>query len=338
MLIDTFSRRYKDIPLRHSYEQRDAVLLTQAFRILSEDLCPYYQNGHEAPAGVKFWTDLHERISRELGLNELSPGWSTYVTKWNGNDHFNTSKIPMVTRCKNWLLQKLSGSPDVHIKDRLSFIELGLRMKETEIAVMNVTNPSPLEKTYASLSGREDFAVRWREEKTASFREAVNEVNVRFRQADYDLNYHNGFIQLSNERLIQEEIENPFWSLVSEPMWRNVDLDMKEALDLRDTDGRDPAFYAARSLESTIKIISDKKGWTTGKERGANNYVDNLASKANGMISRWESESLKGYFTHVRNPLGHGPGSDDMPALSRPQTDWAIEFAMIWIKSLVSRI
>ena len=33
---------------------------------------------------------------------------------------------------------------------------------------------------------------------------------------------------------------------------------MKEALDHRDTGQRDAAFYAARALESTIKIISDK--------------------------------------------------------------------------------
>jgi hypothetical protein len=45
------------------------------------------------------------------------------------------------------------------------------------------------------------------------------------------------------------------------------------AFDLRDSQGRDPAFYAARALESTIKIISDDKQLTTGREKGAANYI-----------------------------------------------------------------
>lgn len=61
-----------------------------------------------------------------------------------------------------------------------------------------------------------------------------------------------------------------------------MDHDIKEAIDLRDTHGRDPAFYAARALESTIKIISDEKGLSTAKERGAHNYIDNL--KRDGFI------------------------------------------------------
>lgn len=176
-----------------------------------------------------------------------------------------------------------------------------------------------------------------REAKTLALRESIEELNVRFRQAGYPLNYHNGFIQISTDDLVQKEIETPFWSLVSGDVWKNVDLDMKEALDLRDSDGRDPAFYAARALESTIKIISDDKGWTHGREKGAHNYIDNLASKSNGYISPWEATCLKEFFTHVRNPFGHGAGNAEMPALSRPQTEWAIEFSMSWIKNLVHR-
>lgn len=67
---------------------------------------------------------------------------------------------------------------------------------------------------------------------------------------------------------MERQVETPFWSTVSDKTWMNVDTDMKEALDLRDSDGPDPAFYAARALESTVKIISDRKGWTTGKEKG----------------------------------------------------------------------
>ena len=133
---------------------------------------------------------------------------------------------------------------------------------------------------------------------------AVEEFNTRARQARYPLHYHNGFIQITNDELLNSEIEQPFWDVVSDPIWKNVDTDMKEALDRRDTDQRDPAFYAARALESTIKIISDEKGWTHGGETGAHNYLDNLGSVKNGnFIERWEKQVLKDFFTNVRKPI-----------------------------------
>lgn len=92
------------------------------------------------------------------------------------------------------------------------------------------------------------------------------------------------------------------------------------------------------TLESAIKIISDEKGWTHGGEKGAQNYIDNLGSKKGSYISEWERESLKSFFAAVRNPFGHGPGSDEMPKLTGQQTDWAIEPCMSWIKSLVKRM
>jgi hypothetical protein len=130
-----------------------------------------------------------------------------------------------------------------------------------------------------------------------NFRNAVEELNIRFRQADCKLNYHNGFLQIANDSRIEGQIEAPFWKLVSAPRWKNVDTDMKEAFDRRDNDARDPAFYAARALESAIKIISDEKRWTHGKEKGAHNYVDNLCS--NAFVTGWEATALKHIFTNL---------------------------------------
>jgi hypothetical protein len=346
MLIDIFARRYETKPLRDGFEPRDSRLLIQAFRILAEDMFPYYREGNEDPMGVAFWTGLHGNLSRELGVKELSPVWFSYTTNWNGNDYVRTDKNTMVTVCENWLTKAVSGSPDVHIKERLSLIELGFRARENEIAAMNAPAITDGERLLASLSRSslrvpgdpEEGARKRRETETAAFRSNVDELNTRFRQAGYPLNYHNGFIQFLTDDLVQKEVETPFWRLVADPMWSNVDSDMKVALDLRDADGRDPAFYAARALESTIKIISDQKGWTHGGEKGAHNYIENLASKKNGFINSWEGTSLKDFFTHVRNPFGHGAGSSQTPSLSRSQTEWAIEFSMSWIKNLIRRL
>jgi hypothetical protein len=63
MLIDIFARRYDHKPLRDSFEQRDSRLLIQAFRILTEDMYPYYRDGKENPKVVTFWTNLHSETS-----------------------------------------------------------------------------------------------------------------------------------------------------------------------------------------------------------------------------------------------------------------------------------
>ncbi|SCW56368.1 AbiJ-NTD4 domain-containing protein [Ancylobacter rudongensis] len=346
MLIDIFARRYESTAIFRSFDDRDKRLIVQSFRILSEDLFPYYDDGKEIAYNVEIWTRLHRELSRELGLIELAPQWYSYNIKWNGNDTIQTHKNTMIKICENWMNQPISGSPDVHIKDRISLIELGFRLRENQIATRHSKPVSVIEKTLASLR-RADLNLpkdqiqavhRMREQELSDFRSSVEELNARFTQAGYPINYHNGYIQISNEGLVQKEVESPFWLILSSPIWKNVDHDMKEALDLRDSNGRDPAFYAARALESTIKIISEQKGWTHGKEKGAHNYIDNLASKENSFITPWEAILLKEFFTKIRNPLGHGPGSAEMPVLSREQTQFAIEFAMIWIKYLVVRM
>lgn len=346
MLLDIFARRYATAPLRDSFEDRDRRLLVQAFRILKEDIFPYYHEGKENPACVAIWTKLESGLSRELGQKELSQHWMSYTTKLNGQDKVQTFKYDLVSVCENWIIQPPSGLPDEHIKYRLSLIELGFRHRETQISTQNAIPISSSEASFAALIrpvgatkvSNTEAAQAWRDQQSTAFRNAVEELNTRFRQAGYSLNYHNGFIQISSDDLVQAEVETPFWRLVADPTWKNVDIDMKEALDLRDSDGRDPAFYAARALESAIKIISDQKGWTHGREKGAHNYIENLTSKTNAFITQWEGDSLKGFFTHVRNPFGHGAGSAEMPSLSRAQTDWAIGFSMSWIKSLISRM
>jgi hypothetical protein len=114
---------------------------------------------------------------------------------------------------------------------------------------------------------------------------------------------------------------------------------MAEAIDLRDTGGRDPSFYAAKALESAIKIICTIKGWETGNEKGVSDYLNHLESKANGaFIEGWERQSIQRFYSDVRNDLGHGPGSKDMPNFTPQQIDQTIEFCMSWVKSLIKRL
>lgn len=153
------------------------------------------------------------------------------------------------------------------------------------------------------------------------------------------LTYRNGRFEPSDGPAVEQAVHDPFWDLVSNAQWDNVRVDMRQALALRDSAGPNPALYAARALESAVKIISASKGWLTGRERGAASVIDSLVSARNGrFIEVWEADMLKRFFADVRNPDAHGAGSAPQPALSAVQTSWAIEFCMIWIKSLLKRL
>ena len=204
------------------------------------------------------------------------------------------------------------GEPDTFIKVRISLIELIFRAAE--------------QRPHRNEEARQAIAA------------AISELNQRFREADLPLHYHNGLIQISQDQLVQEQIAEPCWSLLRDPKWANADIDLKEALDRARSGRSDAVFHAAKALESVIKIISDDKGWTTGKENGAANYIDNLVSQRNGrFIEQWESDMLKSYFKNVRNPHGHGPGKDPAPDLSDHEIAKGIETAMSWIKNLILR-
>jgi hypothetical protein len=345
MLTDIFSRRYEQPCMWETFSEEPRRLLVQGCQLL-KDVCPYYVDGKEDKHGKEFWTQIHALLARELGLQELSPEyWGFY----NKQDQWQSGRHTTAQMCETWMLEPFDGkiSADRFMKERLSLVEIGFRQHETFMAGLNAKLADNImiaelfeqrgERKGLRVPGNSADAVRAANVSlNAKFQMAVNELNARFRQADCQLHCHNGFIQISEDQTVAQEVETPFWKLVAEPKWHNVDHDMKEAIDLRDTGGRDPALYAARSLESTIKIISGEKQLTTGKEKGAHNYIDNLMGAK--LIEVWEMETLKHFFTKVRNPFGHGPGAAPMPSLTDHQTNWAIENSMIWIKSLIRRM
>ncbi|WP_271499975.1 AbiJ-NTD4 domain-containing protein [Bradyrhizobium sp. CCBAU 11357] len=135
-------------------------------------------------------------------------------------------------------------SADRFIKERISLVEIGFRQHENFVAELNAGLAEKLtaariqDHTFPAggrglrLPGKRADGIQAANDKlNATFQAAVNELNARFRQAGCQLHYHNGFIQISEDQTIAQQIETPFWKLVAEPKWHNVDHDMKEAID-----------------------------------------------------------------------------------------------------------
>ena len=342
MLTDIFAIRYEDRLIWASFGTKEKRLLIQGWGVMSDSLPPIQLKSPERV--TEAWQTVHDLLARELGMRNLS------ATRWtSANGASYGYKIDK--QCENFVCAKFEDgkNPDSFIKRRLSLVEIVLRthgerlMDEIDrirrLAAPNevLADPDKLRTfvpiglwlpTYETLTRQID-----------AWKLATHELNERFKQAGAPVSYNDGYIQLVTDELIEKHVEKPFWLIASDPKWKNVSIDMNEALDLRDSGAKDPAYHAAKALESVIKIISDDKQWTSGNEKGAANYIDNLVSQKNGkFIHPWEADILKEYFKKVRNPMGHGSGSSEMPVLTKQQCDWAIENAMSWSRALIDRL
>lgn len=315
MLTDIFSTRYPEQLIWGSdgLPENIATLLRQLTHIVAHDILA------QTKSAEGICKAAHDQLARELGLFRLEVG-----------ETFLDSCSRLLTTPYN-LWNNSHRTPDFYFKSRLSIIELLLREVERrrdEARAAATKETSKLMKALGVNFGDSEDRLR----------KAIDEINARSRDAGFPFHFHSGVFQRSDDSLTSSAIAEPFWALLSDPAWANVDLDIKEAIDRRDTNGRDAALYALKALESTIKIVSDGKGLTRGSEKGAANYIDNLVSSKNGrVVDVWEADILKQMFASIRNPHGHGPGKASMPSLSEVQQTWVIDSAMAWIKSLVRR-
>lgn len=271
MITDVFLKRYPDLIIRGALQPPNThAFFVQAAYIITEDIIPAFE------LTDNFFKTINNQLSRELGAvhvlgsGEIQHCMAFLVTPYN-------------------IMNDAHGLIDTFFKLRISFLELTFRTAEVHATFRNLPTFKTNHASNIYRTGRPAF-----------LRNVIDELNVRFRDASIPLNYHNGLIQFAEDSLVQTEISQPFWAIVSASQWTNVDRDMKEAVDRRDNNGRDAAGYSMRALESTIKIISDLKGWTTGAEKGASNFLDNLQSKANGkFLSNWEAEMLRQMFREI---------------------------------------
>lgn len=336
------------------YNEETRRFFGQAAQIIVDDVFPRKEKRYKEDASDPSVNALelsHKKLSRELGVKFLV---APRVNRtWNGPGGTPITQafpVSIHQRTTNYLCQATSeaSSPELFSKFRISLIEICLQEKQSRLngrrsVIVDFLKGLAGEVSYENLV---TDGVSWHSKEKISieveqreFDSAVFELNERFRQARMPLSYHNGLIQLSSETALEEQLERPFWSLVSQAKWQNVDQLLKEAIDKRDRSERDSVTPALQALESVVKIISAENGWNTGKERGAAHFIDNLVAERNGkrFIEVWEKDALNHLFGKIRNNFSHGPGDDPLPTLLPEQTDWAIDTAMVWIKSLVRR-
>lgn len=328
MITDIFAARYENIPIWSTYGEPERRLLGQCWLIISEDL---FNVDSAATATAKedvrkTWSKFNSMLCREIGQTRLDQSAST-----------STLKILPEIAAKHYLLRNLSRevNTDLEMKRRISYIEIGLREYREKLIISNA-NLAATVRQDGRIGLIESIIAQGAKTMLSAYTSAESEINIRFQQAGTKLIYQSGFIHFDDDRTVTTTVSAPFWPLVASPRWENVEKEMKDAIDHRDKGLTDSGFHAAKSLESAIKVISGERGLTTGKEKGAVNFVENIAKESpKKLLQAWQAESIRLIFSKVRNPQGHGAGTSPRNDPSDNDSDWMITNCMSWIRWLV---
>ena len=345
VITDIFINRYSDIQLNLANS-----FLVQLFNLYDDphvgirpvllDKVDGYKDSGFADEHIRIIAQSMHRLCNELGCKDLDkseyedPNWGYKEYRVIKNYIFDTSINPIE---KLSLLEILFRETEHHILSEVKFLEG--HIPEYEARSEQIKEMSAQRESHFYNDGEEKLkkAKPQLAQKKEALHKIQEQINQRLKLHKLPLAYHNGFFQKSADPVIEQQVAQPFWALVSNPKYKNVETDMLEAVHRYDTGGRDPALYAAKALESMIKIVCGDIALTTGKETGAAAFLSHLAgSKSGPVLIKDEHEELLSMF-RIRNDHGHGPGTAPMPNLSSQQELRYVHSAMVWIHSLSKR-
>ena len=144
-----------------------------------------------------------------------------------------------------------------------------------------------------------------------------NEINIRFKESSvgYKLvNYE--IIKIDSETTFNEIIE-PTINLTYNKLFKNVNLEYIDAIkSYQKGDNKNCLIKCLNSLESTLKIICDEKGWNY-KDNDTSNKLLNICFENELISKKMQSEFtslrslLESGIAPVRNHYaGHGKGKE----------------------------
>ena len=152
--------------------------------------------------------------------------------------------------------------------------------------------------------------------------EAIEELNARFQQHRVGYQFTNGQIIRIDSELIHAEIVKPALALLHGKEYAGAQAEFLKAHEnYRKGKSKETLNECLKALESTLKVICDKRGWKYPKDATSNALIKTCFT--NGLIPNfWEAHfsairsTLENGVPTARNKLGgHGQGSQivDVP-------------------------
>ncbi len=146
-------------------------------------------------------------------------------------------------------------------------------------------------------------------------KDAILEINFRFKEHGIGYEYDGEIIRIDSE-LVHAEVIKPALSLLRDANYKGAEEEFLKGFEYyRKGNNKDALVYALKALESTMKSIFDKRGWSYVKTDPASKLIKVCFD--NHLIPQfWESHfsalrsTLEAGVPTVRNKLGgHGQGT-----------------------------
>lgn len=236
-LVDIFFSRHENITLigidPAQELQRQLANYCRAFNsfcsLVRDDVAHRFpkRNAYDIGFTDKAIENVSKIVSREVGMTNL----------FNPKGIYNSDYVSGLIDWMQMPSDEMNGKMvDIFIKLRLSFIEVFFRNLEKFIEDVVSLCPS-------SVSNK-DLA--------KTIEEWIFEVNSRFRERNIPFQYHDGILHPSNDELISETIEAPFWKTILGLEWTQTVQHMKEAVDQQISNPSFAASQAQLALESVL--------------------------------------------------------------------------------------
>lgn len=146
--------------------------------------------------------------------------------------------------------------------------------------------------------------------------DAINELNIRFREAGVGYRFEDGVIMRVDSQFVHAEVVKPALQLLSDPRFQGPHEEFLNAhAHYRAGEYKDCTVDALNAFESTMKAICDAKGWGYPEDAPAGILIKTLRGKR--LLPDYLEPSfdqlqavLKSGLPKVRNKGGgHGQGS-----------------------------
>lgn len=172
-------------------------------------------------------------------------------------------------------------------------------------------------------------------------KQAVDELNERFRRAGFGYRFEHGQIYRIDNELTHREITRPALQLLADPRFKGADEEFRAAHDhYKSGDYKDCAVDALNALESTMKTICDLKQWTYPKGARSTDLLKILRRER--LFPEFADQSfdqlvatLKTGLPNLRNETGgHGQGAIPV-AVPEYVASYALNLAASKIRFLI---
>ena len=156
--------------------------------------------------------------------------------------------------------------------------------------------------------------------KHSQYKNAVNELNQRFREHGVGYQYESGQIIRVDSQYLHSEAMQPALRMLSASMYEGANAEFRSAHEnFRAKRYKECLNDCLKAFESCLKAICDKRGWVYGAKDTANRLVDIVFK--NELIP----DFMQSHFSALRNTLeagvptlrnkrgGHGQGTRVVP-------------------------